>query len=568
MEILDKLANFAEVAVNAANGVIWNTPAALPFLVVLLLGAGFYMTARLGFIQIRKLRHGLDVVAGKFDDPNHAGDISHFQALSTALSATVGIGNIAGVATAIHYGGPGAMFWMWLTAILGMALKYAECTLAMHYRSFDDDGFAAGGPMYYIEKGLGPKWKPLAILFAFAGVIASFGGGNMNQANTVAVSASSDLGLGSWLVGGLLAALVGVVILGGIRRIASVSSRLAPGMAAIYVTAALAVIVFNIGEIPAAFVTIVSDAFNPKASLGGSVAGVFAVSLLWGVKRGLFSNEAGQGSAPIAHAAAKTDEPVREGVVAMLGPLIDTLVICTMTGLAIIVTGVWDDKFENELDFAHTDVVLVSALSMSDPGTEAARLGQALDGRADLGEQPITVSVQAGKQSRLAFIGRESLIEEATLLDGDGAPWSGTLTYIPRTGGFEGDGPATVSGRMLLNSSALTARAFKKGLSPLGDWGNFVVTLSVFLFALSTMISWSYYGDRCVTYLWGSKWVMPYRIVFTGFVFLGSITALELVWAYGDLALGLMALPNLIAILLLSPKVLEITKDYFSRVQT
>ena len=560
MEVLKTIVDFL-------NGYIWSFPSTLPWLVVLLLGAGFYMTARLGFIQVRKLRHALRVVAGKYDDPAHSGDISHFQALSTALSATVGIGNIAGVATAIHYGGPGAVFWMWLTAIFGMALKFAECTLAMHYRSFDDDGFAAGGPMYYMEKGLGPKWKPLAVLFAFAGVIASFGGGNMNQANTVAVSATSDLGMSAVVVGVISAALVGVVILGGIRRIANVSSTLAPAMATIYVIAALAVIVFNIGEIPAAFATIVSEAFNPKASLGGSVAGGIAVTLLWGVKRGLFSNEAGQGSAPIAHAAAKTDEPVREGVVAMLGPLIDTLIICTMTALAIIVTGVWDDKFDGELDFDHTNTVLVASLATIQDGSEWSRLSAATDALEKMGDTPIAVDVRDGKQSRLAFIGRESLIEEAVLLDADGAPWSGTLTFLPTKGGFSGDAlPASVSGRMLLNSSALTARAFKQGLSPLGDWGNFVVTLSVFLFALSTMISWSYYGDRCVTYLWGSKMVLPYRIIYTLFVFVGSITALELVWAYGDLALGLMAIPNLIAILLLSPKVLEITRDYFSRV--
>ena len=560
MDILKTIVDFL-------NGYIWSFPETLPWLVVLLLGAGFYMTARLGFIQLRKLRHGIDVVAGKYDDPEHSGDISHFQALSTALSATVGIGNIAGVATAIHYGGPGAVFWMWLTAVFGMALKFAECTLAMHYRSFDDDGFAAGGPMYYMEKGLGAKWKPLAILFAFAGVIASFGGGNMNQANTVAVSATSDLGASAVVVGIIAAALVGVVILGGIRRIANVSSTLAPGMATIYVIAAMGVILFNIGEIPAAFATIVTEAFNPKASLGGSVAGAIAVTLLWGVKRGLFSNEAGQGSAPIAHAAAKTDEPVREGVVAMLGPLIDTLIICTMTALAIIVTGVWDDKFEGDLAFNHADTVLVASLATAgDTGTEWSRLSAAKEARTKMGGQPITVQVTNGKQSRLAFIGRESLIEGALLLDKDGNPWSGTLSFLPDKAKFAGDDlPATVSGKMLLNSSALTAQAFKDGLSPLGNWGNLVVTLSVFLFALSTMISWSYYGDRCVTYLWGSKMVLPYRIIYTVFVFVGSVTALELVWAYGDLALGLMAIPNLIAILLLSPKLLEITKEYFAR---
>ncbi len=554
---------FLKTFVDFGNTLLWSTPAAAPALVVLLLGAGFYMTARLGFIQVRRLKHAFDVVRGKYDDPSQDGDISHFQALSTALSATVGIGNIAGVATAIHYGGPGAMFWMWLTALFGMALKFAECTLAMHYRAFDDDGHAAGGPMYYIEKGLGARWKPLAILFAFAGVIASFGGGNMNQANTVAVSAASDFGANPQIVGFICAAVVGVVIIGGIQRIAAVSSKLAPGMAAFYVLGALGVIGFNLAEVPGAFMTIVESAFNPQASLGGSVAGVFMTTLLWGVKRGLFSNEAGQGSAPIAHAAAKTDEPVREGVVAMLGPLIDTLIICTMTGLAIVTTGVWDDKFDAELAFGATTAIVEA--DIGDSGNEAERLTAALDARAAASEAPVTIAVRDGKQSTLAFIGSDGLIEDAVLLGAQGAPFSGTLRYSARTGAFEGDEvPSTVAGKMLLNSSALTARAFKKGLAPLGDWGNYLVTLSVFLFALSTMISWSYYGDRCVTYLWGSRFVLPYRVIYTGFVFVGAVTALELVWAYGDLALGLMAFPNLFAILMLSPKVLQITRDYFA----
>jgi len=561
---MEQLTDLLKVFVDHANTLLWGTPAMAPALIVLLLGAGVYMTARLGFIQIRRLKHAFMVVAGKFDDPAHAGDISHFQALSTALSATVGIGNIAGVATAIHYGGPGALFWMWLTAILGMALKYAECTLSLHYRTFDDDGNAAGGPMYYIERGLGAKWKPMAILFAFAGVVASFGGGNMNQANTVAVSAASDFGWDSTVVGLVCAAVVGVVIIGGIHRIAAVSSKLAPGMAAVYVAGALGVIAFNLGEVPAAFATIVQSAFNPQASLGGSVVGVFSVTLLWGVKRGLFSNEAGQGSAPIAHAAAKTDEPVREGVVAMLGPLIDTLIICTMTGLAIVTTGVWDDKFDSELAFGEAQAVVAQDMSAS--GSEFDKLTAALDARDGASESPVTVTVRAGKQSTLAFIGRDGLVEQPLLLDRDGQPWSGSLSYVAATGAFTGaELPDALSGKMLLNSSALTARAFKKGLSPLGDWGNLLVTLSVFLFAISTMISWSYYGDRCVTYLWGAKYVLPYRLVFTLFVFIGAVSALELVWAYGDLALGLMAFPNLLAILLLSPKVLEITREYFGR---
>ena len=556
-----------QTIVDVGNTLIWSTPATLPWLVVLLLGTGFYVTVRLGFIQLKQVRHAVDVVAGKFDDDAHEGDISHFAALSTALSATVGIGNIAGVATAIHYGGPGALFWMWVTAFFGMALKFAECTLSMHYREFDEEGNASGGPMYYIEKGLGPKWKPLAAFFAGCAVVASFGGGNMAQANTVAVSASTDFGVSVYVVGVISALVVGAVILGGIKRIATVSSKLAPTMAAVYVAAALVIIAFNFGEIPYAFTTILHNAFNPAASLGGSVAGIWSVTLLWGVKRGLFSNEAGQGSAPIAHAAAKTDEPVREGAVAMLGPLIDTLIICTMTGLVIVVTGSWDHKVESTVGLGNSTVLFDEFLD-ADALTEHARLARAIAGeKADVEIQPEgatrSVTVKSGIAQGAFFMAREAQVMNPVIL-ADGAPFSGTLTYDVHERSWVEDG-LDLRGEMLQNSSALTALAFKRGLSPLGDWGNYVVTMCVFLFAISTMISWSYYGDRCVTYLWGSGYVLHYRLVYTGFVFLGSVLTLEVVWAYGDLAMGLMTLPNLLAVILLMPKVLEITRDYFGR---
>jgi AGCS family alanine or glycine:cation symporter len=547
-------------AVNFLNGYIWSFPTDLPWLVVLLLGTGLFITLKLGFIQLKQVGHAIKVVAGKYDDPEDEGDINHFQALTTALSATVGIGNIAGVATAIHYGGPGALFWMWVTAGFGMALKFAECTLSMQYRQFDSRGDAAGGPMYYIEHGLGPKWKPLAILFAICGIISSFGSGNMNQANTIAVSASSDLSASPWVVGIISAVVVGGVILGGIRRIGAVSSKLAPMMAILYVLGALIILLMNVGEVPGAFATIVSDAFNPKASLGGSVAGVFSVTLLWGVKRGLFSNEAGQGSAPIAHAAAKTKEPVREGAVAMLGPLIDTLIICTMTGLVIVITGVWEQKRTTNIPLEHVEVVQRKHLSGDG---DVARI---LNARENTDGDAVQFTIGAGHVPAVAFIAADGIMTNARLVGADGKPFEGTVKFQPatRTLAAASEG-VMVRGEALQNSSALTAWAFKRGLSPIGDWGNWVVTLSVFLFALSTMISWSYYGDRCVEYLVGSKGVLPYRAIYVGFVFLGSILALEVVWAFGDLALGLMAIPNLIAVLMLSPKVVDATKDYFER---
>ncbi|MBU1699274.1 MAG: sodium:alanine symporter family protein [Candidatus Eisenbacteria bacterium] len=554
--------NILEDIVEHGNTLVWSTPEKLPWLVVLLVGTGIFITVRLGGIQFRGFRHSIDVIRGKYDDPHDEGDINHFQALTTALSATVGVGNIAGVATAIHYGGPGAMFWMWITAIFGMALKYAECTLAMRYRTFDGAGKASGGPMYFIEKGLGKNFKFLAILFAVCGVFSSFGSGNMNQANTVSVSAAADFSAPSWIVGLILASLVALVILGGIRRIGNVTSRLAPGMAIIYSVGALAILVINAGKIPGVFAQILTEAFSPRASLGGTAAGIFSLTLLWGVKRGLFSNEAGQGSAPIAHAAAKTTEPAREGVVAMIGPFIDTIVICTFTGLVILSTGVWDNRKPDSI--APLSRIQVRALP------EVHRLHPMTEDEIRQQEPFIgSVNVQDGVPEGLAFFANDGIVDNIRLIVGD-EEVSGSLEVSEDGSIVLTDGPwagaiPMLKGAMLQNSSALTAWAFQRGLAPFGNWGNLVVTLCVFLFALSTIISWSYYGDRCVEYLFGVRWVPFYKLFFVGFVFLGAVKSLEIVWAYGDFALGLMAVPNLIALVALNGKVRAMTQDYFSR---
>lgn len=464
--------------VDAINGVIWNWSLTrifnelfmildkFPALVVLLVGTGFITTLRVRFIQLRKIGHGINVIRGIYDNPDDAGDINHFQALSAALSATVGIGNIAGVATAIHYGGPGALFWMWVTGIFGCSLKYVECTLSMMYRDIHPDGSAAGGPMYYILKGLGQKWKFMAIMFAVFAVICSFGTGNTVQAFTVADQFNSEWGVPQWITGLFVSSLIFAVIIGGIKRIGQVASRLAPTMAIIYVTGGLTILLLHIDKIPSTFELIFEKAFTPTAQLGGFAGATFLMTLIWGVKRGLFSNEAGQGSAPIAHAAAKTKYPIREGVVAMLGPYIDTITICTITGLSILVTGAW------------------------------------------------TVTV-------------------------DGQP---------------------------LNGSPMTSYAFKEGLSPiLGPYGNHIVTVAVFLFAISTMISWSYYGDRSIVFLWGTKAVLPYRVVYCMINFMAALVALEAAWGFGDVALGMMTIPNLIAILALTGVVVRKQKEYFAQ---
>ncbi|MGD8361975.1 MAG: sodium:alanine symporter family protein [Gemmatimonadota bacterium] len=536
-----------ERVVDFGNSYVWGWPEQFPLIVALLLGTGLFVTLRLAFIQVRAFRHGWQVVMGHYDDPAHEGDISHFQALSTALSATVGIGNIAGVATAIHYGGPGALFWMWVTAFFGMALKYTECTLSMGYRVFDKKGEAAGGPMYYIEKGIGRSWKPMAVFFAFCAVISSFGSGNMNQANTVSLSASTTLGAPTWITGLIMATLVALVIIGGIKRIGAVSSKLAPAMFVLYSVGAAFILLKHLPEVPGALSLIVREAFNPTAGVGGTAAGVFATTLVWGIKRGLFSNEAGQGSAPIAHAAAKTDKPVREGVVAMLGPFIDTLVICTLTGLAIVLTGVWSEHKPSEGPLGNCTVHTVAAAPVRGDVVDAAP------------EVTGEVLVMNGAIQQAALAENDGFILDARILTPDGRPWSGSLTA--EDGAFVDPLDLQYSGACLQNSSALTQWAFERELGRFGTW---TVTLAVFLFALSTSISWSYYGDRCAEYLFGLRAVKIYRWLYVGFVFMGAVLALEVVWAYGDLALGLMAAPNLIAVFILGPRVKKWTDAYMA----
>jgi len=547
---------FIRESAATLSGIVWGWPATFPAIVALLLMAGLFTTVTLRFIQIRKLRHGFDVIRGKYDDPSHDGDLSHFQALTTALSATVGIGNIAGVATALHYGGPGALFWMWVTAVFGMAIKYAECTLAMKHRKILKDGSAAGGPMYYIEHGLGKNWKPLAIAFAACTIMSSFGSGNSIQAFTVADQMRADLGVPTWITGAISATLIAAVILGGIKRIGAVTSKLVPYMAAIYVAGGLLVLLLNITTIPSMLVLIFKSAFQPAAQIGGFAGGTFIFMLTWGVKRGLFSNESGQGSAPIAHAAAKTDEPVREGVVAMLGPLIDTLIICTITGLVILSTNVWTEKSRGIIPVnAQSDITV-----MIDDGVVGA------NGRVDDADRfSGTISVEHGEPMSALFVYNHSIIDAPVILEG-GETWRGEMPVRSGVIDFAALPDLQLEGDTLLNGSPLTAWGFQRGLAPLmGNWGYLIVTIGVVLFGISTAISWSYYGDRAVVYLFGPKFVLPYKILFCIMNFLGAIFSLEIVWNYGDSALGLMALPNLIALVLLNKQVRTMTGEYFSR---
>ena len=434
-------------------GLLWGNPLTL----LVLLGTGLYLTVRMGLIQLRGFRHAVDLIGGKYSSHRDVGEVSHFQALSTALSATVGTGNIAGVATAISLGGPGALFWMWVTAVFGMATKFTECTLSLKFRQVAPDGQVAGGPMYTLLNGL--NMRRTAAAFATFALIASFGIGNMVQANSVMDGLGyifPELHEFGWLVGVVLAACVGMVILGGVKRIARIASTLVPFMAIMYIAAALLVLINHSSDIPAAFATIFNHALNPWA-VGGAAVGE---AIRWGVARGLFSNEAGLGSSPIAHAAARTNEPVREGLVAMMEPFIDTLVICTMTGLVIVVTGAFEQSSDT------------------------------------------------------------------------------------------------------LMGAALTAHAFS---STLGDAGAWVVGGGLTLFAFSTIIAWSYYGDRSAYYLFGERAVLPYRVLYTLLVVVGAAIPLKLVWNIADITNILMALPNLLSLILLAALVKKLKDDYFSR---
>jgi len=435
--MLEKLTDWT----GQLSGMLWGSSITL----LVLLGVGVYLTFKMRFVQIRGFRHSIAVIRGHYANREDPGEVTHFQALSTALSATVGTGNIAGVATAISFGGPGALFWMWVTAFLGMATKFTESTLALKFREIDK-GEVAGGPMYTLLHGL--NMKRTAMAFALFAMIASFGIGNLVQINSVVdglAFALPHIKDYSWLVGVIMSAIVGLVILGGVKRISKVASAIVPFMAMIYIGVAFVVLLMSYTDIPAAVMTILNHALNPWA-VGGAAVGE---AMRWGVARGLFSNEAGLGSSPMAHAAATTKEPVREGLVAMMEPFVDTLVICSMTGLAIVVTG----------------------------------------------------------------------------------------AYLHAPEGVEG--------------ASLTAYAFSTAIGNPGA------------VAFSTIIGWSYYGDRSAKFLFGSRAVMPYRVLYTALIVVGAVVPLRLVWNLADVTNILMALPNLLALVLLAGLVKKLREDYF-----
>lgn len=524
----------------------------------ILLGVGIFFTLYLGFPQIRFFGHAWKVVTGKFDKKGAQGDTSHFQALSTALSGTVGTGNIGGVALAIFLGGPAALFWMWVTAFLGMTTKFVEVTLSHKYRVKTEDGTMAGGPMYYMDRRLNMKW--LAVIFAIATIISSFGTGNMPQINNIAQSMEMSFGFDPMLTGGVLAILLAMVIIGGIKRIAAVTSKIVPIMGVLYVIGALSVIFYNVDQIGPSFAAIFTDAFTGSAATGGFLGATFAYAFNRGVNRGLFSNEAGQGSAPIAHASARADEPVSEGLVSILEPFIDTIIVCTLTGLVILSSGVWNQKHENT--FSRTDLEIVAGNYNDSVDADRTALYHYLN---DTDENTIekytgTIQVQNGAavSNGYTMLHARSVAENVRFIVAGEDPYTGTLRI---DNGRLMKEDIVIVGESLVHSAALTSIAFSNGF--LGSAGEYIVPISLMLFAFSTAIAWSYYGDRAVVYLFGQKGVMPYRIIYVAGFFVASFADTTLVWTLSYVAIVLMTLPNLLGIMLLRREMKDTVKAYW-----
>jgi len=525
--------------------------------VFILLGTGFFFTVYLKFPQLRYFGHALRSVRGKYDRAGDEGDTSHFQALTTALSGTVGTGNIAGVAYAVHLGGPPAIFWMIVTAFLGMTTKFVEVTLSHKYREKDEKGKIAGGPMYYMKNKLNMRW--LAAIFAVATILSSFGTGNMPQINSISTSMFATFGINQMLTGAVLAVILAFVIIGGITRIAKVTERLVPFMAAVYIIGALMVIFYNIEALPAAFVSVFADIFSGSAATGGFMGASIAFAFNRGVNRGLFSNEAGQGSAPIAHAAARAHEPVSEGLVAILEPFIDTIIICTITGLVLLSSGVWKEKLENQFQMADLHILSSQVLDRTDE--EKQMMLKHVNGDSEMAMFDGTLEVVNGEieHTNVTFVHARSIAEEIEILK-NGEPFSGELQV--NNGQLDDQtGDIQVMGKSLIHSAPLTTEAFTRSF--FGDFGQYIVSIGLLLFAFSTSISWSYYGDRAMTYLFGSRSIIYYRFVYVAGFFIAAFTDTTIIWAFSGIAIALMTIPNLIGILLLHKDMNNTLKKYW-----
>ncbi|MGE5348098.1 MAG: alanine/glycine:cation symporter family protein, partial [Actinomycetota bacterium] len=538
-----------------------------PWFMVLLIGTGLFFTLYLGFPQIRYFRHAIRITRGRYDHSHDIGDTSHFQSLATALSGTVGTGNIAGVALAIHLGGPAALFWMLVTAAIGMCTKMVEVSISHKYRDILPDGSVSGGPMYYMKKRLNIKTRSGKIIrtgvimgafFAGATILSSFGTGSLPQINSISNSVFASFGIKHIITGAVLALLLGLVIIGGIKRIAKVTSVLVPFMALLYLTGALLVIFSHPENIIPSFVSIFADAFTGSAAAGGFLGASFAFAMNRGVNRGLFSNESGQGSAPIAHSAARAPEPVSEGMVALLEPFIDTICICTLTGLVLLASGAWNTKTENQ--FQPTDVQILAGIYDDRKSEDVEKLGKHLSGDEllELFNGKLTIENGEIATAGVSVMHARSLAENVKFISGKDL-FNGDLEVV--AGKLAPMATLTVRGESLLHSAPLTTFAFSRSI--LKGFGSYIVTFSLLLFAFSTAISWSYYGDRATTYLFGQKYVLFYRLVYVTAFFIASFTDTTIIWSLSYVAIVLMAVPNLVGILLLRKEVKDSVRDYW-----
>ena len=528
---------------------------------MLLIGTGIFLTFYLGFPQFKFFMHGWRILTGKYIKDTTKGETTPFQALTTALSGTVGTGNIGGVGLAIWIGGPAAIFWMWITAVVGMTTKFAEVSLAHKYRTTLPDGSISGGPFYYIEHGMNMKW--LAIVFAVLMMITAIGTGNMPQINNIAEVLSSEFSIKPIITGSVLSALLLLVIVGGIRRIATIASKLVPIMGFIYIVGSLIVIFDNYQNIIPSFNQIFSQVFTGSSAVGGFLGASFALALQKGVARGAFSNEAGQGSSPIAHASSKTEDPVEEGIVSILEPFIDTLVVCTITALVILSSGAWSEKHQNNFD--KTSTTFVSGSYSEDNVSDIEQLRyfiNNLNSEVELFSGSVEVNNGIIINDAITIIHKKSIAEDVVIFNNNPViestdKYNGSLVIengVVRTNGVN------LSGKSLIHSAELTAVAFKSGV--LGVYGGYIVAIGLLLFAFSTAIAWSYYGDRSAAYVFGEKSVVWYRLVYVGCFFIAAIIDTEVVWNLAYIIGPLVTIPNVIALIILRKEMKSMSDSY------
>tara|TARA_Y100001970_G_C14245945_1_gene868218 strand:+ start:1361 stop:3028 length:1668 start_codon:yes stop_codon:yes gene_type:complete len=523
-----------------------------------LIGSGIFFTIYLGFPQIKYFAHGWRILSGKYVRPGTEGETTPFQALTTALSGTIGTGNIGGVALAIFLGGPAAIFWMWVVAFVGMTTKFVEVTLAHKYREKLADGSIAGGPMFYIENGLNMKW--LAVIFSVCLLMMCIGTGNMPQINNIALVMNDTFDIPKWITGLVLAILLWMVIIGGIKRIAQIASKLVPFMAFWYILGALAVIIGNYENIIPSLKLIFVHVFSPAAAVGGFLGASVAAALTRGVNRGLYSNEAGQGSAPIAHATSKTENPIEEGMVSILEPFIDTIVVCTLTGLVILASGVWNQKFENEFEASAMDYLKGSYSEESSEKDLITLRNYYYERNKNIeftGELNVSEGVLTSED--ITLMHNRSFAEETTYKDREtNQSFSGVIAV--KEGKIINPGDFIIEGKSLLRSADLTGKAFTK--SVFGDYGQYIVAFGLLLFAFSTVIAWSYYGDRATAHLFGEGWILYYRIVYVGAFFIAAVVDTKIIWDIATVIGPIATIPNLIALILLRKEIKKIDKEY------